>query len=135
MLIFHRNLCLPGGFFRSPQRRVAVDVARHSGRHRHDDSIRHSGARCRVEEAVETLLRTSQSEFPVIDPDGRPIGLLGRTDIIRALKQLGPDARVADTMTSPVPTLGIVNCLDEAFACCMTNPPLRSPSWIHQASS
>jgi stage IV sporulation protein FB len=69
----------------------------------------------RVEEAVETLLRTSQSEFPVIDPDGRPIGLLGRTDIIRAVKQLGPDARVADAMTSPLPTLGHRRCLDEAF--------------------
>jgi len=69
----------------------------------------------RVEEAVETLLRTSQSEFPVIDPDGRPIGLLGRTNIIRAVKQLGPDARVADAMTSPLPTLGHRQCLDEAF--------------------
>ncbi len=30
-----------------------------------------------VEEAVQTLLRTSQSEFPVIDGAGKPIGLLG----------------------------------------------------------
>jgi Zn-dependent protease/CBS domain-containing protein len=68
-----------------------------------------------VEEAVQTLLRTSQSEFPVVDADGKPVGLLGRGDIIRALKQLGPDARVADVMTSPVPTLGHRRCLDEAF--------------------
>src|SRR6516165_1225680 len=68
-----------------------------------------------VDEAVQTLLRTSQSEFPVIDAEGKPVGLLGRSDIIRALKQLGPDARVADVMTSPVPMLGHRRCLDEAF--------------------
>src|SRR5215831_16789440 len=68
-----------------------------------------------VDEAVQTLLRTSQSEFPVIDAEGKPVGLLGRGDIIRALKQLGPDARVAEVMTSPVPMLGHRRCLDEAF--------------------
>jgi Zn-dependent protease/CBS domain-containing protein len=68
-----------------------------------------------VDEAVQTLLRTSQSDFPVIDSEGKPVGLLGRGDIIRALKQLGPDARVADVMTSPVPMLGHRRCLDEAF--------------------
>jgi Zn-dependent protease/CBS domain-containing protein len=68
-----------------------------------------------VDEAVQTLLRTSQSEFPVVDADGKPVGLLGRSDIIRALKQLGPDARVSDVMISPVPVLGNRRCLDEAF--------------------
>ena len=47
-----------------------------------------------VEDAVQTLLRTSQSEFPVVDAIGKPVGLLGRSDLIRALKQLSPDARV-----------------------------------------
>jgi Zn-dependent protease/CBS domain-containing protein len=68
-----------------------------------------------VDEAVQTLLRTSQSEFPVLDGDGKPAGLLGRGDIIRALKELGPGARVADVMSSPVPTLGQRQRLDEAF--------------------
>jgi Zn-dependent protease/CBS domain-containing protein len=68
-----------------------------------------------VDEAVQTLLRTSQSEFPVIDPDGKPVGLLARGDIVRALKQVGPDARVADVMISPVPILGHRRCLDEAL--------------------
>ncbi|MGA8653259.1 MAG: site-2 protease family protein, partial [Xanthobacteraceae bacterium] len=35
-----------------------------------------------VDAAVETLLRTSQSEFPVVDGAGRPIGVLGRGDLI-----------------------------------------------------
>jgi stage IV sporulation protein FB len=68
-----------------------------------------------VDEAVQTLLRTSQSEFPVVDDAGKPVGLLGRGDLIRALKQLGPDARVADVMTTKVPTVGHRRCLDEAL--------------------
>jgi Zn-dependent protease/CBS domain-containing protein len=68
-----------------------------------------------VDEAVQTLLRTSQSEFPVVDPDGKPVGLLGRGDLIRALKQLGPDARVADVMSTKVPSVGQRSCLDEAL--------------------
>jgi stage IV sporulation protein FB len=68
-----------------------------------------------VEEAVQTLLRTSQSEFPVVDAAGKPVGLLGRGDLIRALKQLGPDARVADAMSTTVPTISHRRCLEEAF--------------------
>src|SRR5260370_16925412 len=68
-----------------------------------------------IDEAVETLLRTSQSEFPVVDGSGRLVGLLGRDGMIRALKQLGPDARVAEVMTTPVPTISYRQTLDEAF--------------------
>jgi stage IV sporulation protein FB len=68
-----------------------------------------------VEDAVQTLLRTSQSEFPVVDAAGKPVGLLGRGDLIRALKQLGPDARVGTAMTTTVPTIGHRRCLEEAF--------------------
>jgi len=68
-----------------------------------------------TEQAVDTLLRTSQSEFPVVDSGGRPVGVLGRNDLIRALKQRGPDARVSDAMTSPLPIVSHRACLDEAF--------------------
>ena len=68
-----------------------------------------------VEDAVQTLLRTSQSEFPVVDDAGRPVGLLARADIIRALKERGPDARVADAMTTNVPTISHRQPLDDAF--------------------
>ncbi len=68
-----------------------------------------------IDEAVETLLRTSQSEFPVVDSAGRLVGLLGRDGMIRALKQLGPDARVAEAMATPVPTISYRQTLDEAF--------------------
>jgi stage IV sporulation protein FB len=68
-----------------------------------------------VEEAVETLLRTSQSEFPVIDAVGKPVGLLGRSDLIRALKERGPQARVAEAMGAAVPTIGHRKCLEDAL--------------------
>jgi len=68
-----------------------------------------------VDAAVETLLRTSQGEFPVVDGDGRPLGVLVRNDLIRALKERGPNARVADAMTGGIPTLNKSRCLDEAF--------------------
>ena len=68
-----------------------------------------------VDEAVQTLLQTSQGEFPVVDETDKPVGVLTRADLIRALKELGPDARVADSMSSPLPTVGHRQCLDEAF--------------------
>jgi len=68
-----------------------------------------------VDAAVETLLRTSQGEFPVVDDACRPLGVLARNDLIRALKERGPDARVADAMTNGIPTLNKSRCLDEAF--------------------
>jgi stage IV sporulation protein FB len=68
-----------------------------------------------IDEAIETLLRTSQNEFPVVDGANRPVGVLGRNDLIRALKQHGPEAGVAEAMTSPLPTVSHRSCLDEAF--------------------
>jgi stage IV sporulation protein FB len=67
-----------------------------------------------IDEAVQTLLRTSQSEFPVLDGAHKPVGLLGRTDIIRALKELGPDAPVGQAMSATVPTVNRRVPLDDA---------------------
>jgi stage IV sporulation protein FB len=69
----------------------------------------------RIEEAVQTLLQTNQSEFPVVDGAGKLVGLLGRSDLIGALKQGGPDVRVGDAMKTSVPTVGHRQRLDEAF--------------------
>jgi Zn-dependent protease/CBS domain-containing protein len=65
--------------------------------------------------AVQTLLQTGQGEFPVVDGTGKPVGVLGRADLIRAIKTLGPDARVADAMTVELPTIGHRQCLEDAF--------------------
>ncbi|MFL5090355.1 MAG: site-2 protease family protein [Xanthobacteraceae bacterium] len=67
-----------------------------------------------IDHAIETLLRTSQSEFPVVE-DGRLVGLLGRNDMIKALKELGPQALVADAMKRDIPTISHRRTLDEAF--------------------
>ncbi|MCF8475507.1 MAG: site-2 protease family protein [Pseudolabrys sp.] len=68
-----------------------------------------------VDEAVQALLATSQSEFPVVDGTGKPVGLLGRGDIIKAIKTLGPEARVADAMSADLPTISHRHTLEEAF--------------------
>jgi Zn-dependent protease/CBS domain-containing protein len=68
-----------------------------------------------IGDAVELLLRTSQTEFPVVDAAGRLVGLLGRNDMIKALKAQGPEARVADVMITEVPTIPARGRLDEAF--------------------
>jgi stage IV sporulation protein FB len=67
-----------------------------------------------IDEAVQVLLQTSQSEFPVVDEAQKPVGLLGRADIIRALKELGPDARVSQAMTTTFPLVDRRRPLDEA---------------------
>ncbi len=68
-----------------------------------------------LDEAVQTLLQTGQGEFPVVDGAGRPVGVLDRGALIRALKTLGPDARVADAMSPQFPTIGHRMTLEQAF--------------------
>ncbi len=68
-----------------------------------------------IDAAIETLLRTNQNEFPVVDATGRLAGLLGRNEMIRALKQLGPDARVAQAMAGGIPTVNHRGYLEDAF--------------------
>jgi stage IV sporulation protein FB len=68
-----------------------------------------------IDHAVETLLRTSQNEFPVVDGAGHPVGVLGRIELIKALKERGLEASVSEAMTSPIPTVSNRSCLDEAF--------------------
>jgi stage IV sporulation protein FB len=51
-----------------------------------------------VSAAAEALLRTPQQDFPVVDGQGRILGLLTRDAIIHALRQAGPTTPVADAM-------------------------------------
>lgn len=68
----------------------------------------------RVDEAIDLVLKTNQTDFPVIE-DGRISGLLSRTDIIRALKELGPDASVGNAMTKAIPTIDRRRPVDDAI--------------------
>lgn len=68
-----------------------------------------------IDTAVETLLQTSQTEFPVVDGDRRLIGVVGRGEIIKALRELGPTAPVSDVMVKDIPTIERSHRLEEAF--------------------
>ena len=71
--------------------------------------------RAHIDEAVHALLQTAQGEFPVVDDAGKPVGVLGRADLIRAIKTLGPDASVADAMSSQLPVIGHRATLEQAL--------------------
>jgi stage IV sporulation protein FB len=68
-----------------------------------------------IDEAVQTLLQTSQGEFPVVDGHGKPAGVLDREALIRALKTPGPDARVGDVMNVTFPIVNQRATLEQAF--------------------
>jgi Zn-dependent protease/CBS domain-containing protein len=68
-----------------------------------------------LDRAVEALLRTTQHEFPDVDPAGGLAGILTRDDIIRGLRESGPQTAVADVMHREVPLVQHNACFDEAF--------------------
>jgi Zn-dependent protease/CBS domain-containing protein len=68
-----------------------------------------------LSEAIDTLLRTSQADFPVVDAAGKLAGLLSRIDMIRALKEHGPEWRVGDAMTTDIPMMPAGGPLEDAF--------------------
>lgn len=55
-----------------------------------------------VHHAVTLLLEGPQPDFPVVNPAGQCIGIATRNDILRALRDSGPNAVVADA-TSDIP--------------------------------
>jgi Zn-dependent protease/CBS domain-containing protein len=52
----------------------------------------------RIADAVELLLRTTQTDFPVLDASGRLRGILTRADMIRALQESGAEGAVLGAM-------------------------------------
>jgi Zn-dependent protease/CBS domain-containing protein len=69
----------------------------------------------RVADAVECLLRTTQHEFPVVDGGGRLLGLLTRDEMIKALRERGPEAPVTEVMRTDIPVIRDRCNLDEAL--------------------
>ena len=69
-----------------------------------------------LDQAVETLLSTSQHEFPVVDAGGKVHGLLTRDDLIVALRKSGPDGLARDAMRVNVPCVHPTMPFDRAFA-------------------
>jgi CBS domain-containing protein len=58
-----------------------------------------------VADAAECLIRTSQTEFPVVDGGGRLRGILTRSHLVRALRESGPGVPVLDAMQADVPVV------------------------------
>src|SRR3979409_2190310 len=58
---------------------------------------------------------TRTKEFPVVNATGKLVGLLSRSDLVRALNQHRPNARVADAMTTIIPTIGYRRRLEDAM--------------------
>ncbi|WP_429819746.1 site-2 protease family protein [Ensifer sp. B1-9] len=61
------------------------------------------GPRACVGEAVELLLATSQSEFPVLNEAGRFEGLMTREGIVQAMRERGAGAPVITVMRRDIP--------------------------------
>jgi stage IV sporulation protein FB len=53
--------------------------------------------------------------FPVVDGNQRLIGVVGRAEIIRALREQGPTAPVSAVMVKDIPTIERSHRLEEAF--------------------
>jgi Zn-dependent protease/CBS domain-containing protein len=68
-----------------------------------------------VNDAAEALIRTTQTEFPVIDGSGRLRGVLTRDAMIKALRERGPETPVLDVMQTDVPTVPARAKLDTAL--------------------
>jgi stage IV sporulation protein FB len=68
-----------------------------------------------LEDAVQLLIRTTQHEFPVVDGAEVLRGVLTRDDLIRALRDAGPDAPVLEAMRRDVPMVGARQCLTDAM--------------------
>ncbi|MDO9500408.1 site-2 protease family protein [Falsiroseomonas sp.] len=69
----------------------------------------------RIADAAELLIRTAQTDFPVVDGGGRLRGILTRSDLVRALQQAGPDAPVLEAMQREVPVVAHRAPLEDAL--------------------
>jgi CBS domain-containing protein len=66
-----------------------------------------------LQRAVDLLMDGSQQDFPVVE-NGQPVGVLSRTELLRALKLRGPLARVGDAVIRRDEIAEPMEPLDEA---------------------
>lgn len=72
-------------------------------------------AEATVDEAAGAVVQTSQHEFPILDGQGRVIGMLTQNDIIKALRHPGPHVPVRQVMHCDVPILRVDESFERAF--------------------
>lgn len=68
-----------------------------------------------LREATDVLLRTSQHEFPVVDPDGTMRGLFDRDELLAALRESGPETPVTAVMNTDFPIVHPDTPFEQAF--------------------
>ena len=73
------------------------------------------GTSATVGDAVDALIRTTQTEFPIVDGSGHLRGVLTRDAMIKALKERGPDTPVLEVMQADIPTVPARAKLDMAL--------------------
>ncbi len=61
------------------------------------------GPQDKISDAVEALLQTTQLEFPIVDGQGKLMGILTRTEMVRALSNSGPDTPLDEVMERDIP--------------------------------
>jgi CBS domain-containing protein len=61
--------------------------------------------RATLADAVDLLLSGEQREFPVLDEHGRTAGILTRDNLIKGLRERGPESRVVEAMTASAPAV------------------------------
>jgi Zn-dependent protease/CBS domain-containing protein len=61
----------------------------------------------RVDRAVDLIMNSYQTDYPVMDLAGRFVGVLTRARLIYALQEVGDDARIVDVM---VPAADVPTC-------------------------
>ena len=65
----------------------------------------------RLARAVELIMTTYQTDYPVMDLSGKFVGVLTRPRLVAALREMGEDARVVDVM---IPAAKIPTCASNA---------------------
>jgi len=65
--------------------------------------------------AEAALLRTTQAEFPVLDPDGRLIGVLTKAAIVANANAKAPTQEVFGVMHKGVPAVELTDPLEDAI--------------------
>jgi CBS domain-containing protein len=72
-------------------------------------------ATARMADAAEDLIRTNQTELPVVDSTGVLIGLLDRDGIVKALAEGGGDTPVTSAMRTSIPVVTEWHRLDDGL--------------------
>ncbi|VAX36260.1 hypothetical protein MNBD_PLANCTO03-1690 [hydrothermal vent metagenome] len=76
-----------------------------------------------IGEAAQIMLEGSQHDFPVLDAEGRLVGLLRREAIVEGMRSLGPNAPISARVETDLPVLDENDDLAHALDMLRTHGP------------